>query len=183
MTATRPVGVNTTFATSTSSTQSVVFAQQTDALRVVAEGAGVHVAIGTNPTATVDNFYVSTFDTEMISIGPVATNRVVGITTGTKTTLDFAEGTASPFVVGDAVSLTVSGASNFDFEHKIVSEVKTSARVDGYHSTRIVVNHDSSAVTDVYNENNWAQLRGSFKVACKTESGTGKVFIQQVQVS
>ena len=183
MTATRPVGVNTTFATSTSSTQSVVFAHQTDALRVVAEGAGVHVAIGTNPTATVDNYYVSTFDTEQIAIGPVATNRVTGITVGTKTTLDFAEGTESPFVVGDAVSLTVSGASNFDFEHKIVSEVKTSSGRDGFFRSRIVVNHDSSGVTDVYNENNWAQLRGSFIVACKTESGTGKVFLQQVQVS
>ena len=183
MAATRPVGVNTTFATSTSSTQSVVFAHQSDALRVVAEGAGVHVAIGTNPTATVDNYYVPTLDAEAISIGPVATNRVTGITVGAKTTLDFAEGTASPFVVGDAVSLTVSGASNFDFEHKIVSEVLTSSNVGGYYSTRIVVNHDSSSVTDVYNENNWAQLRGSFKVAVKTESGTGKVFLQQVQVS
>ena len=183
MTATRPVGVNTTFATSTTSEQSVVFAHQTDALRVVAEGAGVHVAIGTNPTATVDNYYVPTLDAEAIAIGPVATNRVTGITVGTKTTLDFAEGTASPFVVGDAVSLTVSGASNFDFEHKIVSEVLTSSNVGGYYSTRIVVNHDSSSVTDVYNENNWAQLRGSFKVAVKTESGTGKVFLQQVQVS
>ena len=183
MSATKPVGVNTTFSTSATSTQSVVFAQQSDSLRIVAEGAGVHVAIGTNPTATVDDFYVSTFDTEEISIGPVTSQRVVGITTGTKTTLDFPEGIASPFVVGDAVSLTVSGVSAFDFEHKIVSEVKTSARVDGYHSTRIVVNHDSSSVTDVYNENNWAQLRGSFKVAVKTNAGTGTVFLQQVQVS
>jgi len=183
MSATKPVGVNTTFATSATSTQSVVFAHQTDSLRVVAEGAGVHVAIGTNPTATVDNFYVSTFDTEEISIGPVATNRIVGITTGTKTTLDFPEGQASPFVVGDAVSLTVTGVSAFDFEHKIVSEVKNSSGRDGYFSSRIVVNHDSSSVTDVYNENNWAQLRGSFKVAVKTNSGTGTVFLQQVQVS
>ncbi len=183
MTATRPVGVNTTFATSTSSAQSVVFAHQTDALRIVAEGAGVHVAIGTNPTATVDDYYIPILDAEQLAIGPVATNRITGITTGTKTTLDFAEGTASPFVIGDAVSLTVSGASNFDFEHKIVSEVKTSSGRDGYFSSRIVVDHDSSSVTDVYDQNNWAQLRGSFKVAVKTNSGTGTVFIQQVQVS
>ena len=183
MTATRPVGVNTTFATSTSSAQSVVFAHQTDALRIVAEGAGVHVAIGTNPTATVDDYYIPILDAEQLAIGPVATNRITGITTGTKTTLDFAEGTASPFVIGDAVSLTVSGVSAFDFEHKIVSEVKGSSGVDGFFSTRIVVDYNSSSVTAVYDQNNWAQLRESFKVAVKTESGTGKVFIQQVQVS
>jgi len=90
---------------------------------------------------------------------------------------------ASPFVVGDAVSLTVSGVPAFDFEHKIVSEVKTSSSRDGYFSTRIVVNHDSSSVTDVYDQNNWAQLRESFMVAVKTNAGTGTVFIQQVQVS
>jgi hypothetical protein len=181
--ATKPVGVNTTFATSSSSAQSVVFAHQSDSLRVVAEGVGVHVAFGTNPTATVDDFYVSSFEATEISLGPVATNRIVGITTGTKTTLDFPEGQASPFVVGDAVSLTVYGVSAFDFEHKIVDEVKTSSRVDGYYSTRIVINHDSSSVTDVYDQNNWAQLRGSFKVAVKTNAGTGTVFLQQVQVS
>ena len=183
MAATRSVGVNTTFGTSTSSAQSGIILRQSDTLRVVAEGAGVHVAIGTNPTATVDDYYVHTLDSSRISMGPVTTQRVVGITTGVKTTLDFPEGMASPFVVGDAVSLTVSGASTFDFEHKIVSEVKTSSRVDGYFSTRIVVNNDSSSVTDVYDQNNWGQLRSSFKVAVKTNSGTGTVFIQQVQVS
>ncbi len=183
MAATRSVGVNTTFATSTTSAQTGVIAKQSDTLRVVAEGAGVHVAIGTNPTATVDDYYVHTLDSSRISLGPVTTIRVVGITVGTKTTLDFPEGMASPFVVGDAVSLTVSGVPAFDFEHKIVSEVKTSSRVDGYHSTRIVVDHDSSSVTDVYDQNNWAQLRESFMVAVKTNAGTGTVFIQQVQVS
>jgi hypothetical protein len=183
MAATRSVGVNTTFSTSTSSTQTGIFAKQSDTLRVVAEGAGVHVAIGTNPTATVDNYYVHTLDSSRISLGSVTTQRVVGITTGVKTTLNLPEGTSSPFVVGDAVSLTVDGVSNFNFEHKIVSEVNNYSRRDGYTTARVVVNHDSSSVTDVYNENNWAQLRESFKVAVKTESGTGKVFIQQVQVS
>lgn len=183
MAATRPVGVNTTFATSTSSAQTGVFAKQSDTLRIVAESAGVHVAIGTNPTATVDNFYVPTLDDTNLSLGPVTSQRVVGITTGVKTTLNLPEGMSSPWVVGDAVSLTVDGISNFDFEHKIISAVHNYSLQSGYATARVVVNHDSSAVTDVYNENNWSQLRDSFKVAVKTESGTGKVFIQQVQVS
>ena len=72
------------------------------------------VACGTLPTVTHDNFYVSSTDSEEISIGPVMAQRV-GITTGTTTTIDFPEGTGSPFCIGDAVSLTVSGQSNFRF--------------------------------------------------------------------
>ena len=71
--------------------------------------AGVHV-IGTNPTATVDNFYVPVTDATEISLGPVRSQRVVGVTTGTTTLIDFPEGTGSPFEIGDAVSLTVTGS-------------------------------------------------------------------------
>ena len=71
--------------------------------------------VGTLPTATHDNFYVSSTDSEEISIGPVKYQRVVGITNGTTTTIDFPEGTGSPLAVGDAVSLTVSGQSKARF--------------------------------------------------------------------
>jgi len=182
MTALKPVGVNTTFATSTTSAQSVNILQQSDSIRVVAEGAGVHVAIGTNPTATVDNFYVGVTDDQQISLGPVRSQRVVGVTTGTTTIIDFPEGTGSPFEIGDAVSLTVTGQSNFDFAHKIVSSIDTSAGVHGYFATRLTVDHDSSSVTDAF-ESVEATLRRSIRVACKTNAGTGTVFIQQVQVS
>jgi len=182
MTALKPVGVNTTFATSTTSAQSVEIAQKSDSVRVVAEGAGVHVAIGTNPTATVDNFYVPTTDATEISLGPVRSQRVVNVTAGSQTIIDFPEGTGSPFEIGDAVSLTVTGQSDFNFTHKIVTSIDTSAGVSGYFSTRLTVDHDSSSVTDAF-ESVEATLRRSVKVACKTESGTGKVFIQQVQVS
>jgi hypothetical protein len=182
MSALKPVGVNTTFTTSTTSARSVAISQQSDSIRVVAESAGVFVAIGTLPTATHDNFYVTSTDPEEISIGPVMAQRVVGITTGTTTTIDFPEGTGSPFAVGDAVSLTVSGQSNFDFSHKIVSSVNNSSGVGGYFSTRIVVDHDSSSVTDVFTSPD-GTLRKSIMVAAKTQSGTGRVYIQQVQVS
>ena len=110
----------------------------------MAKGAGCHVAIGTLPTAATTNYYVHSGEAEVISLGTVKSNRVTGITTGATTTIDFAEGTGSPFEVGDAVSLTVTGQSDYDFTHKIVSSVDTSGGVDGYFSTRIVVDHDSS---------------------------------------
>ena len=65
--------------------------------------------------------------------------------------IDFPEGTGSPFEIGDVVSLTVTGQSNFDFTHKIVTSIDTSAGVSGYFSTRLTVDHDSSSVTDVFN--------------------------------
>ena len=182
MTALKPVGVNTTFATGTGSTQSGAISQQSDSIRVVAITEGVHVAIGTDPTATVENFFVPVTDATEISLGPVRSQRVVGVTTGTTTTIDFPEGTGSPFEIGDAVSLTVSGQSNFDFEHKIVTSIDTSAGVAGYFSTRLTVDHDSSSVTDVFGSPD-ATLRRSVKVAVRTAANTGTVHIQQVQVS
>lgn len=183
MTATKPVGINTTISTSGTSTKTTAIAQQCDSVRVAVEGVGAYVAIGTNPTATTKDFYVTVGTPEVISIGIPAAQRVVGITTGIKTILDFPEGTGCPFAIGDAVSLTVTGVPNFNFEHKILSDVNTTSDVGGYFSTRVTIDHDSSAVTDVYNQNNWAQLRKSIKVAVKTNSGTGTAFIQQVQDS
>jgi len=87
----------------------------------------------------------------------------------------------TPFVVGEAVSLTVAGQPNFNFTHKIVSSVNNTANVGGYFGRRIVVDHDSSAVGDTFDPTNYAELRASFKVAVKTQASTGTVFIQQVQ--
>ena len=182
MAALKPVGINTVLSTGTVSAQTSAISQQSDAIREVAESAGVYGAIGTNPTATNENYYVSTSENETITIGPVASQRVVGITTGSTTIIDFPEGTGCPFAVGDAVSLTVNGQSNFDFTHKIVSDVNTTSDRNGYFNTRATVDHDSSSVTDVFSAP-YAELRKSIKVAVKTESGSGTAFIQQVQDS
>ena len=178
----KPVGINSTVSTSTSSAQTSAISQQCENIRVVAETVGCYVAIGTNPTATNENFYVSSTDASEIAIGFPAAQRVVGITTGTTTTIDFPEGTGSPFAVGEAVTLT-AGQSNFDFTHKIVSSIDNTPGEVGFYNTRIVVDHNSSSVTDTFDPNNWTQLRKSIKVAVKSEAGTGKAYIQQVQVS
>lgn len=177
-----PVGVNTTFTTSTSSAQSDPISMQSDCLRVVAETAGVHVAIGTNPTATDQNFYVTTTDTEVISIGPPRSQRVVGITTGVTTLIDFPEGTECPFLIGEAVTLTVNGQSYYDFTHQVVTDINTTAGLNGFYSSRATVSYDSSGIVTAFNAP-YASARKSIKVAAKTQSGSGRVYIQQVQVS
>ena len=177
-----PVGVNSSFAITTSSAQGVVaHAHQTDTLRVVAVSAGAHVAIGTNPTATTQNYFIASGNEASISIGRPSSQRVVGITTGATTTLDFPEGTGSPFAVGDAVSLTVTGQSYYDFTHQMVSSVDASSGVGGYFGTRITVNYDSSGIVTAFNSP-YAELRDSFKVAA-LGIGSGTVHYQQVQIT
>ena len=140
----KPVGVNSSFAIANAANRRGVNTtlQQSDSLRVVAKGAGCHVAIGTLPTAAATDYYVHAGEAEVIALGSVKSNKVVGVTTtGTTTVIDFAEGTGSPFEAGDAVTLSVTGQSYLDFTHKIVSSVDTSGGSAGYFSTRIVVDN------------------------------------------
>ena len=180
----KPVGSGQVISTSGTAAASSAFKQQTDTLRIVAEGAGVHVAIGTLPVAVATDIYVPSGGggDEKISLGPVASQAVIGITTGTTTILDFPEGTGCPFGEGNAVSLTVDGQSYYDFEHKILSSINQTAGIDGFFATRVVVDHDSSGIVTAVNAP-YAELRRSIKISLKTNAGTGTAFIQQVQVS
>ena len=59
-----PVGINSALPITTSSQRGLdTTAHKSDALRVVAVGAGAHVAIGTLPTATTANYYVAAGET------------------------------------------------------------------------------------------------------------------------
>ena len=125
---------------------------------------GVHVAIGTEPTATDQNFFVTTTDDEVLSLGIVESQRVVGMTTGATTFLDFPEGTGCPFGIGENSSLTVDGQSALDFEHKFIINVLTSSNVGGYYSTRVEIDHDTSRAQILSTLSPSATLRKSIKV-------------------
>ena len=79
-------------------------------------------------------------------------------------------------------SLTVTGQSTFDFTHKIVSSVNNSSGVGGFFSTRLTVDHDPH-LSLMYSTPLMRLSRRSVKVPVRTLSGTGRVHIQQVQVS
>ena len=61
----RPVGINSTLSTSTSSVQTSAFQQQSDSVRILAEDAGVYVATGPNPTATNETITLVCKDLEL----------------------------------------------------------------------------------------------------------------------
>ena len=53
---------------------------------------------------------------------------------------------------------------------------------ENWFGQRIIVEHNSGSVSGTFNDPD-ATLRASFKVAARTDSGSGKLYIQQVQIS
>ena len=189
-----PVGSGASIAltTDTANTTSSI-AQKANTLRVVLVGAdavqGAHVAIGTDASATTSDFYIVKNEPASINIFRPSSQRVVGITTGATTLIDFPEGTGSPFAVGSRVDLTVTGQSYYDdvVGFATVSKVWDGANIGGHYSTRISVDANTSGIVTAYDSTNYAELRNSFKVSALAKGGavTGKstLYYQQVQIS
>ena len=181
----KPVGAGQTLSVSGSATTTAAFVHQTDTIRIVSVGTSCHVAVsaGSTPTAEKIDYFIRSDSESTLSVGSPGSQRVVGITTGTNTVIDFPEGTGSPFNVGDFVSLTVTNQDYYNFTHKRVNSVDNSSNFSGYYNTRITVGNDSSGIVTAYNSNNYAELRSAFKVSGVTPGSTGTIYVQQVQVS
>ena len=191
----QPVGSGASIAltTDTANTTSSGIAQKSDTLRVVLVGAdavqGAHVAIGTDASASTSSYYVAKNVPASISLSRPSSQRVVGITTGSTTLIDFPEGTGSPFAVGSRVNLTVTDQSYYDdaVGFATVTKVWDGAGRNGYYSTRITVDANTAGIVTAYSSDNYAELRNSFKVSALAKGGavTGKstLYYQQVQIT
>ena len=183
----RTVGAGTSITTGAASQQSIPISGKSTAIRVVATGQNTHVAIGTEPAAAVTDFVVPKDSAATLGFTNTSA-RVVSYTKGSTTTIDFPEGTSSPFAVGDYVSLSCPANTDFDFTHKRVKTVYNASSAVNYGAgenwfgQRIIVEHNSGSVSGTFNDPD-ATLRASFKVAARTDSGSGKLYIQQVQIS
>jgi len=177
----RPVGAGSSFTfTAGAASTSSAFSVQSSVLRVVAVGGAAHVAIGVNPTATNTDYYVPSGETVTLALTK-ASNRVVGVTTGTTTIVTVPEGTQVPFAVGDYVSLTASGQSYYNFVHQQVLSIDTSAGVGGYYQTRMTVNYDSSGIVTAFSPTD-ASVVISNKISAYGV-GSGTLHFQQVQIT
>ena len=177
----RPVGAGSSFTfTAGAATTSSAFSVQSSVLRVVAVGGAAHVAIGVNPTATNTDYYVPSGETVTLALTK-ASNRVVGITTGTTTIVTVPEGTQVPFGVGDYVTLTASEQSYYNFTHQQVLSVDTSAGVNGYYQTRMTVNYNSSGIVTAFSSAD-ASVVISNKISAYGV-GSGTLYFQQVQIT
>jgi hypothetical protein len=175
----KPVGLGSSVTiTSGAATTSSALSVQTKALRVVAT-AGAFIGIGTSPTASATDYYIPSGGTATLALSP-ASQRVIGIITGTTTTITFPEGTGSPFVVGDYVTLTSAGQSYYNFTHQPVTAVDASSGVNGYYSTRITVSTSTSGIVTAFSTD--GDLRKSIKVSAYG-TGAGALYYQQVQIA
>ena len=179
----QPVGTGFSFATSATSA-SQTFTVQSDSLRVVAKGAGQHVAIGTTGPATTGDYYVAAGTAEVLNIGRVSSIGLANITKGVATTIDLPEGTGCPFEVDDVIVTSgITGETGFNTTAKVVS-VDSSANTYGYHSERITTDHDSRALNSDNAVVTAGEARRQLTVSAVTDHTTGgQLFAQQVQVS
>jgi hypothetical protein len=179
MTVHKPVGLGSSISVvSGTATTSSTLSIQTKALRVVAT-APAFIAIGTNPSATIADYYVPSGGTAVLALSP-ASQRIVGITTGTTTTITFPEGTGSPFEVGDYVSLTSVGQTYYNFTHQPVTAVDSSTGYNGYYSTRVSIGTNTSGILTAFSTD--GNLRKSVKVSAYG-TGAGTLYYQQVQIA
>ena len=179
MTVHKPVGLGSSIAISSgAATTSSALSVQTKALRVVAT-APAFIAIGTNPSATITDYYVPSGGTAVLALSP-ASQAVVGITTGTTTTITFPEGTGSPFQVGDFVSLTSVGQPYHNFTHQPVTAVDSSTGYNGYFSTRVSIGTNTSGILTAFSTD--GTLRESIRISAYGV-GTGSLYYQQIQIA
>lgn len=177
----RPVGSGISFTTSATSSKSTAFSGRSNTLRLVATGANAFVAIGTEPTATTGDYCILSGTSATLAIDN-GSARIVGVTTGTTTYVDFPEGQASPFGIGDYVTLTASQQTYYNFTHAPVIQVYNTSNQGGYYSTRIGIATDTSGIATSFADPD-AILRNSIKVAAITDSGSGVLYTQQVQIT
>ena len=84
----KPVGSGVSFAVATASATSGIMTHFTDTVRVHVVGGDAHVAVGIDPTAANSDYFVPSGTTVTLSVGRPKSQKVVGVTTGTTTTID-----------------------------------------------------------------------------------------------
>ena len=188
----RTVGAGTSITTSATSAQSGPISGKSTAIRVVATGQNTHVAIGTDPTAAVTDFVVPKDSAATLGFTNTSAKVAAISTSTTYTIIDFPQGTSSPFAVGDYVSLDLADGSSqtsYNFTHKRVYAVYDRGNTadayagENYFGSRIIIENDYGVNNNTPLIDNNTSLRASFKVAARTDTGSGKLYIQQVQIS
>ena len=179
----QPVGDTITLTTGTTSTRDQ-FTVQSDSLRVVPTGNNVHVAIGTTATAATTDYFVVAGESETLNLGRASSSRVVGVATGAATVISLPEGMGNPFNIDDVLTISgITGVTGFNTTAKVVSIQE--ARTIGYaqFGAKLTIDHDSRGLYAGDAVVTAGQARRTLTVAARTDSGTGKMYVQQVQIS
>ena len=180
----QPVGTGFSFATSQNSAGQA-FTVQSDTIRVVAKGAGQHVAIGTTGPATTTDYYVPAGGSATLSLGRVSSIPAVGIATGQNSVVTLLEGMGNPFKVNDVIVISgVTGVTGFNTTAKIVSIQEARARGFAQFGAELTIDHDSRVLNSDNAVVTAAAARRQLTVSAVTDHTTaGQLFAQQVQIS
>ena len=179
----QPVGDSQTLTTGTGSTR-VQFTVQSDTVRVVPISQNVHVAIGTTATATTSDYFVPAGTSATLNLGRASSIGIAGITKGAATVIKLPEGMGNPFQVDDVLTISgVTGVTGFNTTAKVVSIQE--ARSIGYaqFGAKITIDHDSRGLFAGDAVVTAGLARRTLTVAARTDTGTGKLYAQQVQIS
>ena len=179
----QPVGDSQTLTTGTGSTR-IQFAVQTDTVRVVPISQNVHVAIGTTATATTSDYFVPAGTPATLNLGRASSMGIADITKGETTVITLSEGMGNPFKVGDVLTISgVTGVTGFNTTANVISIQE--ARTIGYaqFGAKLTVEHDSRVLNSDNAVTTAAEARRTLTVAARTDSGSGKMYVQQVQTS
>tara|TARA_Y100001954_G_scaffold212029_1_gene239433 strand:+ start:725 stop:1282 length:558 start_codon:yes stop_codon:yes gene_type:complete len=179
----QPVGDSQTLTTGTSSTR-VQFAVQTDTVRVVPISQNVHVAIGTTATATTSDYFVPKNTSATLNLGRTSSMGIADITKGASTVITLSEGMGNPFKVDDVLTISgVTGVTGFNTTAKVVSIQEQRTIGFAQFGAKLTVDHDSRALNSDNAVTTAAEARRTLTVAARTDSGSGKLYIQQVQTT
>lgn len=104
---------------------------------IASSGVGCYVAVGTNPTATVNDFHIGTYTAEILK-ERIAKQRVVGVTTGATTTFTFGENNGNPFLLTDYVSVEGAPTAGLNTSHNSIVSLTDES---------VTINFNSSSIT------------------------------------
>ena len=196
------VGTGKSIATALASAASTSFAIESQYVRLtpVTEGANVVVSQTVNkPSAAATDYYIPAGTSETLSMQRYSC-KIVGITTAASTSaattaftqLTCPEGQQVPFSIGNYVTLKNCNVAGFNtITHARVTNVNTSAGLDGSFQTKLTVDADTYSSgtfdedTDVPGGKgfNDTTLYSSARVAARSDGGAGGLHIIQVQTT
>lgn len=161
--------VNRITAITGSATTSNPIALKSGYLRVSTGLTSVYVETGGDPVASINSFQITPYGNEVLK-ERIARQRIVGITTGTSTTVNFDNNAGNPFLVGDYVTIENVTTLGINTEHQLVTQINDDS---------LIVDYDTSSVVGPINALG-ANIARSVKVSAIASSGVQDVSITEV---
>ena len=123
--------------------------------------AGGYIAIGTDPTATQNNFHIPSYSIDIVK-ETMKRQVVVGVVTGTTTKLIFDNNSGNPFARTDYVTIQGAATAGINTTHKSILALDDAS---------ITIDFNSSSITSP--NLSGANVYRSVKVSCLTfDAGT-----------